>query len=1309
MTQPDQNIARLHKELEALHARVADLEKAATERQRDHEAVQASEQRYRAIVEDQTEFVSRHTTGGVLTFVNEALCRYVGMNREELVGQSYLPFIFDEDRKILLQHLSSLTCENPVDTIEHRVMLDNRGVRWLQWTNRAIYDEAGRFAEFQSVGRDITDRKRAEESLKETTELLEHLLKVSPTVVYRCEPSGSYPATFISANVEKQLGYEPRQFTNDPQFWASHIHPDDAPRIFAELADIFQRDCHTHEYRFLHQDGTYRWMRDELRLTRDAEGNPLDIVGSWVDITDRKQAELELAEAGQRLDYLLSSSPAVVYSCGAGPEYATTFISGNISALLGYRPEDFYNDPRFWEKAVHSDDRSRILAKLHRVERGEALSYEYRFRHADGHYVWLHDKLIPIQDPDGRVIEIIGSWFDVSARREAERALRESEAQYRNLFDRVPVGLYRTTPDGRILDANLTLIEMLGYPDRDTLLRAGASSLYAEPDARGRLLEQINRTGVAQNLEFELEHRDGTRIWVRENVRAIRNTEGAVTSYEGSLEDVTKRRQAVTQLETERQKLRSYFDTMIDGVGIANERGEIVDVNKSLVQMLGYESREDVVGKTVFDLAGLRDRSTVERRFAEAIQNRTRFIAGLESSYRRRDGTEFPVLLNITNVWNDDGTFAGNLAVIRDITEQKLAELALRESEERYRAIVNDQTELICRFTPDLNLTFVNGTYCRYFGKDAEDLIGHSFLPLIPSEDREKVRQHLAQLTPENPVASHEHMVLGAHGEVCWQQWTNRVIVGEDGVAKELQGVGRDVTERKQAEAALRESEERFRAIFEQAAVGVAQIVTETGQYLHVNQRYCDIVGLTPEEMKSTTFMEITHPDDLQEDLDNRERLRAGMIRDFSTEKRYIRKDGSTVWVNLSVAAMSAAGQQSACHIAVVEDITERKLAQEHLKASERRYRELHEGSRDGFGLVDMEGRIVECNTTFTEMLGYTKHELSRMTYQDLTVEKWRELDAKIMREQVLVKGYSDVYEKEYRRKDGTILPAELRRYLLRDENGTPTGMWAFVRDLTERKAAEQARGQLEAQLRHSHKLKAVGQLAAGVAHDFNSLLAVILGNAELMERRLMRQEADAGRATCTAGLEQIVDAVERGRSLVQKLLTFGRARTWKPQAIELNTVVTGMRQILASALGSPISLTAALAPDLHRIKGDTMQMEQVIMNLILNARDAMPTGGELTIETSNVNLDDPRAAAHAEATPGPYVRLTVKDTGAGISPEFLDRIFDPFFSTKFPDKGTGLGLSIVHGIVKQAGGHIIVESQLEKGTTFDLYFPAVG
>lgn len=1182
MTQLDQNTAHLHKELEALRARVAQLEERAAQRQRAHEALQASEQRYRAIVEDQTEFVSRHTTGGMITFVNEALCRYVEMNREELVGQSYLPFIFDEDREILLQHLSSLTCENPVDTIEHRVMLDHRGVRWLQWTNRAIFDEAGRFVEFQSVGRDITDRKRAEESLKETTELLEHVLKVSPAAVYRCEPSGSYPATFISANVEKQLGYEPNQFTNDPQFWASHIHPEDAPHVFAELADLFQKDCHTHEYRFLHQDGTYRWMRDELRLTRDAEGNPVDIVGSWMDITDRKRAELELSEARQRLDYLLSSSPAVVYSCGAGPEYPTTFISGNISTFLGYRPEDFYDDPRFWEKAVHPNDRSRILTKLHRVERGEALSYEYRFRHADGPYVWLHDKLIPIQDADGRVIEIIGSWFDVSTRREAEEALRESEARYRNLFDRVPVGLYRTTPDSRILDANLTLIEMLGYPDRDTLLRAGASSLYAEPDARDRLLEQINRTGVAQNLEFELQRRDRTRIWVRENVRVVRDADGAVTSYEGSLEDITKRRRAVTELEGERQKLRSYFDTMIDGVGIANEHGEIVDVNMSLVRMLGYESREDLVGKTVFDIAGVRDRSTLERRFAEAIQDRTLLISGLESSYRRGDGTEFPVWLNITNLWNDDGTFAGNLAVIRDITEQKQAELALRESEER------------------------------------------------------------------------------------------------------------------------------FRAIFEQAAVGVAQIVTESGQYLHINQRYCDIVGRMPEEMKSTTFMEITHPDDLQEDLDNMGRLRAGKIRDFSMEKRYVRKDGSAVWVNLSVAAMWTAGQQSTCHIAVVEDITERKLAQEHLKASERRYRELHEGSRDGFGLFDMKGRIVECNTTFTEMLGYTKHELSRMTYEDLTVEKWREIDAKIMQEQVLVRGYSDVYEKEYRRKDGTILPAELRRYLLRDENGTPTGMWAFVRDLTERKAAEQAREQLESQLRHSHKLKAVGQLAAGVAHDFNSLLAVILGNAELMKRRLMTQETDTARATCTTSLEQIVGAVERGRSLVQKLLTFGRARTWKPQAIELNTVVTGMRQILASALGSPISLTAALAPDLHRIKGDTMQMEQVIMNLILNARDAMPTGGELTIETANVDLDNPRAAAHAEATPGPYVRLTVKDTGAGISLEFLDRIFDPFFSTKFPNKGTGLGLSIVHGIVQQAGGHIIVESQLEEGTTFNLYFPAV-
>ena len=407
----------------------------------------------------------------------------------------------------------------------------------------------------------------------------------------------------------------------------------------------------------------------------------------------------------------------------------------------------------------------------------------------------------------------------------------------------------------------------------------------------------------------------------------IRDSEGAVASYEGSLEDITERREAVAELEGERKKLRTYFDTMIDGVGIANEHGEIIEANESLVGMLGYDSRLDLIGMTIFDIAAVQDRPTIQKRFAEAIQDRTLLITGFETSYRRREGTEFPVLLNITNIWNEDGTLAGNMAVIRDITE---------------------------------------------------------------------------------------------------------------------------------------------------------------------------------------------------------------------------------------------------------------------------------------------------------------------------------------------------------------------------------------------RKAAEQIREQLESQLRHAHKLQGVGELAAGVAHDFNSLLAVILGNAELAKRKLSTRKTNGMRESCTASVGRIVEAVDRGRSLVQKLLTFGRAQAWNPQPLDLNVVVEGMRQIFDSVLGSSFRLTVIPTSELRYIKGDAVQIEQVIMNLVLNARDAMPQGGELTIETANVDLNDAYAAAHAEAAPGPYVRLTVKDRGIGINAEYLDRIFDPFFSTKFPEKGTGLGLSIVHGIVKQAGGHITVESQPDSGTTFALYFPSV-
>ncbi|MFH0729850.1 MAG: response regulator [Pseudomonadota bacterium] len=374
--------------------------------------------------------------------------------------------------------------------------------------------------------------------------------------------------------------------------------------------------------------------------------------------------------------------------------------------------------------------------------------------------------------------------------------------------------------------------------------------------------------------------------------------------------------------------------------------------------------------------------------------------------------------------------------------------------------------------------------------------------------------------------------------------------------------------------------------------------------------------------------------------------------------------------------------------------------AQESLRISENKYRRLHESMTDGFAFVDMTGVIRESNESYRRMLGYTEAELSGLTYRDLTPEKWHAIEEKIVAGQIIAKGFSDVYEKEYKRKDGTIFPVELRTFLLRSDSGEAEGMWGIVRDISERKRADKNRQDLESQLHQAQKMESVGRLAGGVAHDFNNLLSIILGYSEIVLTSLGKTHPRYDQ------LEQVYQAGLRAKDLTRQLLAFSRKQVLEMRAVDVNSVVTGFEKLLRRLIGEDIELILALASKALTVNADTAQLEQVLMNLAVNARDAMPLGGALTIETDMVELDKAYAERKPGVPPGAYVMIGINDTGYGMNPETREHIFEPFFTTKGKDKGTGLGLATSYGIVKQHGGSIWVYSEPDKGTTFKIYLP---
>jgi len=375
-------------------------------------------------------------------------------------------------------------------------------------------------------------------------------------------------------------------------------------------------------------------------------------------------------------------------------------------------------------------------------------------------------------------------------------------------------------------------------------------------------------------------------------------------------------------------------------------------------------------------------------------------------------------------------------------------------------------------------------------------------------------------------------------------------------------------------------------------------------------------------------------------------------------------------------------------------DVTERKRAEESLRNSEEKYRLLHESMMDAFVRVDMDGAIQETNRACQDMLGYSADEMKQLKYFDLTPMKWHAFESQIVKEQVIQRGYSDVYEKEYRKKDGTTFPIELRTFLLRDTAGKPCGMWAVIRDITMRKF-------MEDQLFQAQKLEAVGRLAGGIAHDFNNKLQIIQGCSEIIAESLPPDHP------CQASLQDVMKAAHGSADLTSRLLAFSQKQIAQPVALNMHDAIIGSLNMLERLVCPNIQLHLGVPQDLWYVFMDPGQMEQILVNLVDNARDAIIGSGHVFIGAANRTI----LAADSQGKPdfvppGDYVELTIRDDGAGMAPQILAHMFEPFFTTKGVGKETGLGLATIYGIVKQNGGAITVQSVQGQGTTFTIYLP---
>ncbi|MBK9965302.1 MAG: response regulator [Holophagales bacterium] len=511
-------------------------------------------------------------------------------------------------------------------------------------------------------------------------------------------------------------------------------------------------------------------------------------------------------------------------------------------------------------------------------------------------------------------------------------------------------------------------------------------------------------------------------------------------------------------------------------------------------------------------------------------------------------------------------------------------------------------------------------------------------------------------------------------------------------VAERTAELAAEVAEHRRALEALRKSEARYRTLVENIPQKIF-MKDRDFRWVSINERLAHDLGIRPEEVVGKVDADLFPPElAAKYHADDISVMDTGKTEEFV--ERYS-QEGVGTWISTIKAPVRNTDGEIVGLLGVSWDITDRKRAEEALLESEARSRSLFECAPDALIVVGTDGRIEAVNEAAVTRYGYSREEFLAMGVNQLAAPDLESLAAVRVKE-ALEGGTS--FEWRHRRKDGSEIHVEIRANRF-DFAGQPS-LLASVRDITERRQSEKERAKLEEQLRASQRMEAIGSLAGGVAHDFNNLLSVILGYTSFAIEGM--PEGDPVRND----LLEVKKAGERASAVTRQLLAFGRRQVLQPVPLDLNQVSEGVEKMLRRILGEDITLVQTLAPDLWRTLADPGQIEQVLVNLVVNARDAMREGGRLTIETSNVEIGEEDAARQVGVKPGSYVRLAVTDTGCGMDQQTRERIFEPFFTTKEVGKGTGLGLSTAYGIIKQSHGNIWVYSEPGHGTTFKIYLP---
>lgn len=1306
-----------------------DLRRVRLEKERAETLLRENQERYRIITENVRDTVWIMDMDFRTTYISPSVTATRGYTLEELAEMPLEKHLTPESRKIASEVIAgNLTPERLADSsLPVSVTLDLEFYRkdgstfWSEITMTLIRDAQGRPEGFLGVARDITERREAERAIRESERKYRELVENIGDIVYVVDGSGNL--LFLNGAAERFFGYTREESIG--RGFADFL----VPSSFETAAAVFGRqlagaEVGTFELDFYHKDGAIGTIETREKLVWEGK-RIVEVHGIGRDITEKKQAREALEESERRYRELVENIADIIYV--TNEEGKIVFLNAAAQKFIGYPREELIGKCFADFLTPESAEAAAGIFKRQRA-REEVGTFELAVKDGAGVIKTIETREQLVWDGD-RIVAFHGIGRDVTEKKQAQEALAESEDRYRNLLELAPVGI-AVQSGGKIVFANPEGARILGAQSPEEITGRDISTII-HPDylteARQRLARMMGGEQGLYPAENVYVRQDGTSVPV--------DVIAAPISYRGKpavqviVTDISKRKETELQIKESQERYRDLVENIADIVYVTDGTGKILYLNKALEQVSGY-TRDELLRKNYMELLTPESLEKVKEVFKS--QKKGSEVGNYEISFVDKNGNIRIIEIQEQMVWEGERIVQVR-GIGRDITERKRAEeriAHLNHVLESIRTIdklivrVEDKDTLLegaCEI-----LCEVSGYYFVWIGLVEE---GHT--RVVPAAHWGYEDGYLDNITVTwddaptgrgplgiairtkracvfNDIADNPDfapwydeaykrgyrsvmavpVMIGKkmYGALAVYSDNPNVFDNEEGSL--LEEVAEDIAfalsaieaeaERRRSETALTESEERYRTLTNNVPIGIYRNTPgKKGIFIFGNKALLNMLGV-----RSFEELKMLHPSQFYEDSSEREAFSDNLLKKGSVsgvELRLRKLDGTLLWGSVTARVVYGEKGKPAYFDCTLEDITEKKMAEDAVRDSEEKFRGFFETSRDIVFISSSDGTILDINNACEQTLGYARQDVLHKNVTDF----YKNLpDRKRFSQAIGKNGFVSDFEISLQRKDGTFADCLMTATARRDHEGAIIGYQGTIRDISEKK-------QMERQLIQAEKLSSLGGILSGVAHEMNNPLTSIVGTAQMIMRGPVPEN-----------IREKLDVIHRESlrtaKIIQGLLTFAREHKPERKMISVNKVIEESHRLRQYEFRvDNIGMKLALSEDIPLTAADPYQLQQVFVNLINNGHDALVDGGGSVLNIRSFCRDK-------------TIVIEFEDDGPGIPEQDIGFIFDPFFTTKEVGKGTGLGLSIAYGIINEHGGRVQASSVPGKGAKFTIHLPVI-